>query len=247
KTEEFTRRQDYIKQVSEILKIGEDGLNALVNKLIRDKISKEENRSYRNDPIDNAGISFNAGNEGDEVLNLFNKDEMNERAMIRSLLEFGIKDWDEKHTVAEYLFAQVKENELDAMMENKELVNIYEIYKTWYSEGLKPTAKTFLYHEDREINTLVINIMDVNTDISPNWKQHFEGHIPTREDLFKEEVISTLTYLKLRKIKKMIDENQREMEHAVTSDEQMLFLQTHQHLKQMEVELTRQVGTVIFK
>ena len=248
KTEEFTRRQDYIKQVSEILKIGEDGLNALVNKFIRDKISKEENRSYKNDISDTDSINgINTANAEEQLENLFNRDEMNERAMIRSLLEFGAKDWDEKQTVADYLFMQVTENELDKMMENKALVNIYEIYKTWYNEGLMPTAKTFLYHEDRDINTLVINIMDVNTDISPNWKDHFEGHLPTREDLFKEEVISTLSYLKLRKIKKMIDENQREMEHAVTSEEQMLYLQTHQHLKQMEIELTRQVGTVIFK
>ena len=248
KTEEFTRRQDYIKQVSEILKIGEDGLNALVNKFIRDKISKEENRSYKNDISDTDSTNgINTGNAEEQLENLFNRDEMNERAMIRSLLEFGAKDWDEKQTVADYLFMQVTENELDKMMENKALVNIYEIYKTWYNEGLMPTAKTFLYHEDRDINTLVINIMDVNTDISPNWKDHFEGHLPTREDLFKEEVISTLSYLKLRKIKKMIDENQREMEHAVTSEEQMLYLQTHQHLKQMEIELTRQVGTVIFK
>ena len=248
KTEEFTRRQDYIKQVSEILKIGEDGLNALVNKFIRDKITKEENRSYKNDVSDmDAGAGLNIVDEDGEMLNLFNKDEMNERAMIRSLLEFGNKHWDEKQTVAEYLFMQVSENELDKMMENKALVNIYEIYKAWYNEGLKPNAKTFLYHDDRDINTLVINIMDVNTEISPNWKEHFEGHIPTREDLYKEEVISTLSYLKLRKIKKMIDENQREMEHAITSDEQMLYLQTHQHLKQMEIELTRQVGTVIFK
>ena len=248
KTEEFTRRQDYIKQVSEILKIGEDGLNALVNKFIRDKITKEENRSYKNDVPDmDAGAGLNIPEGDGEMLNLFNKDEMNERAMIRSLLEFGNKHWDEKQTVAEYLFMQVSENELDKMMENKALVNIYEIYKAWYNEGLNPNAKTFLYHDDRDINTLVINIMDVNTDISPNWKEHFEGHIPTREDLFKEEVISTLSYLKLRKIKKMIDENQREMEHAITSEEQMLYLQTHQHLKQMEIELTRQVGTVIFK
>jgi DNA primase len=39
KTEEFTRRQDYIKRVAEILKIEEAGFNALVNKVIRDKIN----------------------------------------------------------------------------------------------------------------------------------------------------------------------------------------------------------------
>jgi len=91
KTEEFTRRQDYIKRVSEILKIEESGFNSLVNKIIRDKLSKEEFRSQRiaTPPL----ISENAV-ENDVDL-LFNKDELHEQAMVRSLIEFGLKDWDE--------------------------------------------------------------------------------------------------------------------------------------------------------
>jgi DNA primase len=89
--------------------------------------------------------------------------------------------------------------------------------------------------------------MDVNTEISPNWKEHYEGHIPTREDLFREEVFSTLNYLKLRKIKRMIEENHQDMEKAVKPEDQLIYLQTHQHLKQMEIELTREAGTVIYK
>jgi DNA primase len=90
-------------------------------------------------------------------------------------------------------------------------------------------------------------VMDYNTEISHNWKKIFEGKILTREDLYKEEVFSTINYLKLRKIKRMIEENQRDMEKEPTSDEQMVFLQIHQHLKKMEIELTKQLGTVIFR
>ena len=245
KTEEFTRRQDYIKQVSEILKIEETGLNALVNKFIRDKVSKEESRFNRPVamPVEDATVI--PGDE--EVLNLFNKDEMQEQAMVRSLLEFGIKKWDNDHTVADYIFGQVEDNELDKMIDNKVLIDIIEMYRVWYKEGLEPTAKNFLYHEDQKLHSFVINIMDVNSEISPNWKEHYEGHIPTREDLFKEEVLSTLNYLKLRKIKRMIEENQHDLEKSTNSDDQLIFLQTHQHLKQMEIELTREMGTVIYK
>ena len=42
KAEDFTKQQDYIKQCSEILKIDEGGLHALVNKFIRNKISTQE-------------------------------------------------------------------------------------------------------------------------------------------------------------------------------------------------------------
>jgi DNA primase len=183
----------------------------------------------------------------DDTLALFNKDEMQEQAMVRSLLEFGLKQWNDTQKVVDHIFSQIEENELDKMIDNKELVQIIELYKIWYDEGLQPTAKNFLYHEDNRINQLVIKIMDVNVEISPNWKDHYEGHISTREDLFREEVSSTMNYLKLRKIKRLIEENQKELEKAITPEEQLLFLQTHQHLKQTEIELTKEAGTVIFK
>jgi DNA primase len=89
--------------------------------------------------------------------------------------------------------------------------------------------------------------MQTDTEISPNWKERYEGHIPTREELFKEEVFSSLHYLKLRKIKKMMLENQQELLHAISPDDQMLFLRTHQELKMLEMQLTKQLGTVIYK
>ena len=243
--EDFTRRQDYIKQVSELLKIDEAGFNSLVNKILRDKISKEENKQY-NAPV-SADLSTEIINDDITSELLFNKDDLNERAMIRSLLEFGNNPWTETSTVADHLFFEIVENELDKMIENKSLLDILSIYKIWYEQGLKPTDKNFLYHENRELCDLVINLMQTNTEISPNWKDKYEGHIPTREELFKEEVFSCLNYLKLRKIKKMMVENQQELQHATSPDDQMLFLQTHQHLKQMEILLTKQLGTVIYK
>jgi DNA primase len=133
------------------------------------------------------------------------------------------------------------------MIDNPLLIDIIHTYKKWYEEGLQPSAKSFLYHENQEMNSAIIHIMEVNTDISHNWKEHYEGHIATRDDLFKEEVFSTLNYLKLRKIKRLIDENQSELEKSTDPEEQLICLQTHQLLKQMEIDLTRQLGTVIYK
>jgi DNA primase len=248
KTEDFTKQQDYIKQCSEILKIEESGLHALVNKFIREKIGKEENRVNRDQRFAEETISPQQNSEVDtDITALFNKDEIHEQAMIRSLLEFGLKDWDEKQKVAGYIFKEIEDNQLEELIDNKALVNILKTYKTWYDAGLEPTAKNFLYHEDLQMSALVVSIMDFNYEISPNWKEHFEGHIATREELFAEEVFSTLNYLKLRKIKRLMDENQRDLEKAIGAEDQLVLVQTHQHLKQMEIELTKQLGTVIFR
>ncbi len=244
KTEHFTKRQDYVKQVAEMLKIEEAGLNDLVNKFIREKVQKEENRQ---DQTETKSTEANETDDNENVVSLFNKDEYQERAIVRSLLEFGIKEWDENTSVAEHIFKEMDENDLESMVENRDLITIIHLYKNWYKEGKNPTDKDFLYYNDATINNLVINLMDSQTEISANWSRIFEGKIATREDLFREEVISTLSYFKLRKLKKLIDENQRELEKASTNEDQYLFLKTHIALKYEEQQITKQIGTVIFK
>jgi DNA primase len=229
------------------LKIEESGLHALVNKFIREKINKEENRAGRietSNPYTENPQSFEIE---DDVAALLNKDEPHERAMVRSLLEFGLKAWNENETVADHVFAEIETNDLEDLIDNKNLVALVNTYRQWYVEGLEPTAKTFLYHEDNTMRNLAMAVMNYNDEISQNWKRVYEGKIETREDLYKAEVFSTLNYLKLRKLKRLMVENQRDMEKAPSPEEQFVLLQVHQHLKLLEIELTRKPGTVIFR
>ncbi len=246
KSEDFTKLQDYIRQCSQLLKIDETGLNALVNKFIRERITKIESRL----PVEDArGMEQDAsqtqtGAIEDESFNLLFKDEMHERSVVRALVEFGLKEWDENRRVADYIFEEMIDEDL---FDNKQLLRIFHIYKTWYKENLEPTAKNFLYHEDQQLSTLVVSIMDFPYELSDKWKSEFEMPVPTREDVYRDEVLSTLGYLKLRKIKRMITQNQADLEKSANSDEQLMLMQTHQHLKQMEKELLQQAGTVILR
>ncbi len=243
KAEDFTKQQDYIRQCSELLKIEEAGLHTLVNKFIRERISKQESKLPAGEPEFSEDQGSQSASEEDSF-NLLFRDELHERAMIRSLLEFGLKPWDENNRVADYIFGESIDHD---MIDNKKLVRILETYKTWYQEGIEPTQKNFLYHEDQELSTLVVSIMDFPYEISPNWKDHFEGKINTREELYKEEVLSTLSYLKLRKIKRLIDMNQKDLEKQHSAGEQTILMQIHQHLKNLERDLLHPSGTVIVK
>ena len=248
RTEDFTKQQDYIKQCAEILKIEESGLHALVNKFIREKISKEEGRSVREQKNnEDNNIDGIPGEIENDVAVLFNKDEMNERAMIKSLLEYGLKEWNGDLKVVDYILKEIEENQLEELIDNKELLKVLETYKKWYQEGLEPTAKSFLYYDNHTESALVVGLMDFKYDLSFNWKAKYDIHVPYGEEQYLTDVFSSLNYLKLRKIKRLIDENQRDLEKAHSSEEQLVLLQTHQHLKQMEIELTKQLGTVIFR
>jgi DNA primase len=243
KAEDFTRQQDYIRRSSELLKIDENGLNTLVNKFIRERIGKFENKTSIQESVSDINQAEKIFID-EELNDLLNRDEQQERAIIRSLLEFGLKSWDGEKRVADYLLPEFEDEE---MFDNKNLVRILKLYKIWYDQKLEPTARNFLYDEDQELAALVVSIMDFPYEVSENWKRHYEGKIPTRNELYLEEVESTLVYMKLRKIRRLMEMNQKDLEKSKNAEEQTLLIQTQSHLKQMEKELMGKSGTVIVK
>lgn len=245
RTEDFTRQQDYIKRCSSMLKVDEQGMTALVNKFNRDKQEKEEKKIQReqNQPEQ---VTSDQENEKDGLA-LFFKDELNEQAVIRSLIEFGTLAWDDNLTVAEFIFQEVDNDGLEELFDNKLLIRILNDYRVQFNNGENPTEKSFLYHNDKQISQLAVSLLTEKHQISPNWTKVYKGDILNRNDLYKEEVLSCMTYLKLKKIKKLILENQLDLEKENSTEDMIILLQTHQHLKQVEMELMRKTGTVIFR
>ncbi len=244
RAEDFTKRQDYVKQVAQVLKIDEAGLNTLVNKILRDRISKEDNKFNSASPV-TAEENIDSTNTTSASTLFLSTEELNEKALIRNLLEFGNNEWEKDETIAAYILKQIDPEDT---FENPQLMEVFNLYKTWYLQGAKPTDKNFLYYENNELSNLVIGLMQSeNEELSSKWKEKYESHIPTREDLYKEEVFSSLHYLKLRKIKKLIIENQLEMQQNPSVEQQIIMMQTHLELKELEMRITKELGTVIVK
>ena len=97
------------------------------------------------------------------------------------------------------------------------------------------------------MSRIVVSLIEFPYEISPNWLANFEMPVPTREDNYKEEIVSTLSYLELKKLKSLIAQNQKELEVTTSSERQMLLIQTHVKLKDLETKLTRDIGAVILK
>ena len=240
KVEDFTRQQDYIRQSAQLLRIDESGLHALVNKLIRERVSKQEQKV--NTPV--PPPKTNETSVTDETLALFTKDEIHEKELIRCLMDFGNLPWDETLSVAQHILAEGDEWD---MVSNPDLKKIMNVYKQWLDEGLEPTMKNFLFHEDSSISQTVVGLTEIRHEISTKWKEVYDIDVITREQQYLAEVQSVLIFLKLRKIKGMIDENQRELEQVKDASQLTLLIKTHQHLKSLESQLTRELGTVILK
>jgi DNA primase len=240
KAEDFVKQQEYIKKSAQLLQIDEEGLTVLVNKYIREKIAQQGKRSDQQD--------FNAASlPQDEPVDiettaLFNTDEQNEQNLVKCLLEYGLHLWQDKQTVADFILSS---NEEDDLVENDTLKKILSIYKQWYDEGLEPTSKNFIYSDDPLISSKVVSLVQFPYEISDGWKK-FGMVVPTLEERFREEVQSTINYLSLRKIKRMIAANQKDIEKA-SPEEQMNLLVLHNELKKLEMAITKPAGSVILK
>lgn len=245
--EEFTRRNDYINAVSQKLKIDEAGFTDLVNKYIRDGILKNQEINLPKARTLQADEATEDETLPADFELLQNDESKYERALIKALLEFGLEGWTEDEKVADFLIREIDENEIDVVMSEPILATIYHIYKKMYLNGEQPVMKHFLYHEDAEISRHTILVMGLPLEISQNWSKKYQSIILTRADLYKEEVHSVLAYLKLQKLKNLITENQILLESATSSEDQILYMQTHQVLKTMEKEITKEMGTVILK
>ncbi|TRZ83549.1 MAG: DNA primase [Sediminibacterium sp.] len=242
KPEDFTKLQEYVKKCASLLRIDETGLTQLVNKFKRDKIVKEEKKmSY-----DEAAIlmpSFPQGQEQQQDTDLFtDKDLAHEKNLVKLIIEYGNELTKENKLVAQWIFDEIESFPL----ENEDMVYLVDAYKKWFYDGKLPNGKTLQYHEDERVQKWVVSLFEPDHELSTRWNEKLGK--PEREvvkDIINEIEIG-LMYFKLRKVKKMISQNQMDLETA-PEKEQIQLLQIHKHLKEVERELTQGIGTVIMK
>lgn len=242
RAEDFTRQQDYIKQCAALLKIDEAGFTNLVNKFKRDKIAKDEKKL----PFDEADFirqdSLEPNRDLDEGQLLLQQDNQVEKNVVRVLYEYGLKPYDESRTIAAYIFEELE----NYPIENSTYEKLIDLYKDAYNKGLEPTTKTMLYHDDASIRELLINISLFPFELSNRWDEILPNMNIVNKDVSISDTEMSLNYFKLRKIKKMFEQNQRDMETA-SFEEQLKLIELHKQLKEFEIAITKQLGTVILR
>lgn len=255
KTEDFTRQQDYIRQSSELLKIDEEGMVQLVNKFIREKMTKLEkeftknrNPEYDVPEEEQPPIPEEYQDADASTAALFNPHEKQEQELVKILLRFGDKIFsdEEQNTVADYVFHLPYD--FESLSDNEIVKRILHEFKNEYDKGNLLDRKWFLYHNDPDVARAVTAILeDKEAELSTNWKEKFEINTKYGDNAYVNDTVSTTNYLILRKIKKLILENQEEMKNATEYADQLRCLEMAKHLKDIETEITKDKGTVIFK
>jgi DNA primase len=275
KTEDFTKQQDYIRQCSQLLNIDETGFTSLVNKFIRNRISLQENKLPFEEAkfIEENAKKAEENNFDDQTFNLLFRDDLQEREIARILLEYGTKKWNNHELIAEHVLSELPEDDL---IDNQNVLKLIEEYKKQVANHQTPDKSYFVYHQDQNLSTLAVSLLHFPYEQSEHWKRELSQSTGYQKSLFEQdyksflntikkeneavlmsylnigkdnthsEVESAINYLKLRKIKRLLLQNQSDLEKADPSQQATLFL-THQHLKQMEIELSKKLGSVVIR
>ncbi|MCF8285225.1 MAG: DNA primase [Chitinophagaceae bacterium] len=242
KAEDFTKLQEYVRKCANILRIDETGLTQLVNKFKRDKIVKDEKKMA----YDEAAIlmpSFQQETQDIDNIDLvLDKDLLHEKNLIRLLIEFGNENLADGKLVSNWIAEELEPFPLD----NQEMIQLVKVFFEWQVAGKMPNHKTLQYHDDPQIQQMVMGLFEPEHELSLRWNEKLGIKKVVAESSFQHEIEVSLLYYKLRKIKKMIRQNQEDME-KVEGEEQIQLLHIHKHLKDAERELTKIIGTVIFK
>ena len=242
KPEDFTKLQEYVKKCASLLRIDESGLTQLVNKFKRDKIVKEEKKMS----FDEAAILMPSLSKESESLSntdfFTNNDLVHEKNLVKLIIEYGMEPSKDNKLIAQWIFDEIE----SFPFENEDMIYLVETYKQWLQEGKSPNGKTLQYHEDEKVQKWVVSLLEPDHELSQRWNEKLGK--PQREEVkdIIQEVKISLLYFKLRKVKKMISQNQLDMETA-SDKEQLQLLQIHKHLKEVERDLTKGIGTVIIK
>lgn len=275
KTEDFTKQQDYIRRCSQILNIDETGFTSLVNKFIRNRISLQENKLPFDEAkfVEENARKAEENDYDDQTFNLLFRDDLQEREIARILLEHGTKKWSNHELIAEHVVSELPEDDL---IDNQTVLKLLEEYKRQLSQHHTPDKNFFIYHPDQTLSTLAVSLLHFPYEESIHWKRELSQSTGYQKSLFEQdyksflntikkeneavlmsylnigkdnthgEVASAINYLKLRKIKRLLLQNQSDLEKAEPSQQATLFL-THQHLKQMEMELSKKLGSVVIR
>jgi DNA primase len=267
KAEDFTRQQDYIRKSAGLLHIDEGGLTTLVNKFIRERVEKLDRKQPAPGPQPETETTQQA-QQFDDNLNLLIGAEMQERAVIKCLLTYGLKEMTDTETMADFIFRTLSDFHFDNPMLDK----IFTTYRSWYEAGIQPTEKSFLYYGDDEMNKMVISLLEFPYELSPRWELMKDGerHMPQegaepkkrseailqkeeedrRKAIFQrmeKDVKNSTDHFKLHKLRVMLESNQESLMKATDPDEQRSLLELHIALKKFETEITRELGTVILR
>jgi len=241
-------RSLYVKECSDIMSVSEQILFNELNKIRRKKYFKSplESVNFTDIPEIEQTYSISPFEIKQETL------DFQECEIIRILLLYGeeiihikgkkIEPEGIPVMVADYIVHEIQRDDL--FFENSLFSRIFDIYVNSLENDTVPGRPYFLSHEDTEIARCSVNLIFTPYELSINWAKN-NIIVETEEMRLRLHVEHGVLSFKAKKLEKLMEENRKRFQEAITPDEERKLLQEWQELKKSSIKVYKDLGRII--
>ena len=246
-------RAVYIQECSHLLNIQEAVLLSELNKTLI-KSAKKDNREEPPVPLIDEVQHTGVPDSGERIaeFDLLHQ----ERDFIRLLLSYGEKAIDivvhdeegkeEKVpiSVAEYLIGSLEQDGM--ILETDTYKKILLEYIEFIGREEFPEVKNFALHQDQNISSETSQVLSSQHHMSDNWAARHNVHPETEDVQLKKAVKDCIFRFKLRRVMKMSQEVERDMELNLENEEMLdALMKEKMALDKAKTEIAKYFGSVI--
>ena len=231
-------RSIYIKETSGKLRIDESVLIAELNKILIAERNKAKNLPPPLPDIDLVEKSIDVQQE--PVRKVEESIKLQEKESIRLLINYGLNKIEEEHHLYEFLLKELEDVEFQTPVYNA----ILGIFKEQLKEGHIIDADFYIQNSPPEIKNEIIDLITQRYEISNNWGNK-KIYVPKEEELLNRSVYENIIRLKHKIIKKLLDDNMKEMKRLKDEDEIERLQKVNIELNKIKVELGKKLGIIV--
>ena len=244
KAEDFSLQAHYSKEAARKLNVDEAGLINLINKHIRERIETEQRHVRKEEALprpETLALPEEAEPISDKAVNA---EEQQEWQLLRILIEYGHQPYEGFDSVAKMVEEQVEPGLIEDPLVNKLFVEYMDHYTRF---GATPELHYFINYPEQYIRDKMASLLHPRQDISHKWSEKYGIESLSGSMVYMNDVDSTLSYFKLKKI--LIIQNQLTTKLSSEADPiaQQVMQKRFMELRQMEREILKRHGTVVFK
>lgn len=115
--------------------------------------------------------------------------------------------------------------------DNATCQKIYEIFARYQPTDIIPPIQEFTGHPDEDVRNMVINLISTPHALSQNWSVKHRIFVKSEEDHLRDNLLNVVYSFKLKRLERMIAQNQEKIKTSTDVDEQMELLETDRQLK----------------
>src|SRR5690349_4018877 len=194
------KRAVYLQETSNLLKIQESVLFTELNKiLIHDRQKKEED--HRREEVRQPVPDIESAPQATRV----NPEELQEREMVRLLLNYADSELEEDVDLLSYFISEFE----DIEFLNESYAYVYNTFLKCKNEGKLIDSSWFLDHAPENIKSLIAELTLRKYYASPHWSTKYHIYFSDEKENLTEHAHQNVLRKKYRYLQRLIEENKQ--------------------------------------